>query len=164
MAGNTRTKLRSCQRFYEDAQLHISTQPLSLKELHTTNAATKKLKQALCPPVERENYYAKFETRMLRTSEDPPVCKWELEQLLEKTDPYLAVEVKSALLSRQFMRGLPSSIRGKPFGSQPHTNLKRDAEFCPTLSGDRRPRPCTYERKRSNTQADSGHGPTRAWI
>jgi hypothetical protein len=45
---------------------------------------------------------------MLRT--DPSVYMWELEQLLEKADPNLAVEAKSALLSRQFMCGLPSSI------------------------------------------------------
>ena len=52
----------------------------------------------------------------------------------------------------------------KTFGSQPHANLKRDAEFCPTLSSDWRPRrPCTYMRKRINTQADSGHVLTRGF-
>jgi hypothetical protein len=139
MVEKTRTKLRNCQRFYEDAQLHISTQPLSLKELHTTPQQKAK-RQALCPPVETENYYAKFETRMLRTGEDPSVYKWELEQLLEKADPKLAVEAKSALLSRQFMRDLPSSIQGKLFAHNPTPILiKRDATFCPTLSIDRRP-------------------------
>jgi hypothetical protein len=73
---------------------------------------------------------------MLRTGEDPSVYKWELEQLLEKADPNLAVEAKSALLSRKFMRGLPSSIRRKLLAHNPHANLKRDAEFCPTLSSD----------------------------
>jgi hypothetical protein len=52
----------------------------------------------------------------------------------------------------------------KTFGSQPHANLKRDAEFCPTLSSDWRPRrPCTFKRKRINTRADSGNGLTRGF-
>ena len=83
--------------------------PLSLKELHTP-PQKKQVKQALCPPVERENYCAKFESES-----DPPVDKWKLEQLLEKADHNLAVEAKSALLS-QFMCGLPNSIRGKQSG------------------------------------------------
>jgi Tfp pilus assembly protein PilW len=95
---------------------------------------------------------------MLRTGEDPSVYKWELEQLLEKADPNLA---KSALLSRQFMRGLSSSIRRKLLA---HANLKRNAEFCPTVSSDWRPRrPCKYKHKRINTQADSRHGLTRGF-
>ena len=49
--------------------------------------ARKKLKEALCPPVQRENYDVEFETRILRTGEDPFVYKWELEQLLEKAEP-----------------------------------------------------------------------------
>lgn len=93
------------------------------EERATYANATKKLKQALCPTVERENYYAKFETRMLRTGEDPSVYKWELEQLLEKADPNLADEAKSALLTRQFMRGLPSLIRGKLLAHNPTPNL-----------------------------------------
>ena len=62
----------------ERAATHFYATPVA--ERATYDAATKKLKQALCPPVERENYYAKFETRMLRTGEDPSVYKWELEQ------------------------------------------------------------------------------------
>jgi hypothetical protein len=46
-----------------------------------------------------------------------------LEQLLEKADPNLAVEAKSALLSRQFMRGLSSSIRRKLFAHNPTPTL-----------------------------------------
>ena len=99
------------------------------EERATYDAATKKLKQALCPPVERENYYAKFDNRMLRTGEDPSVYKWELEQLLEKADPNLTVEAKSALLSRQFMRGLPSSIRGKLLAHNPTPTLSEMLSF-----------------------------------
>ncbi len=109
------------------AATHFYATPVA--ERATYDAATKKLKQALCPPVERENYYAKFETRMLRTGEDPSVYKWELEQLLEKADPNLAVEAKSALLSRQFMRGLPSSIRGKLLAHNPTPTLNEMLSF-----------------------------------
>ena len=45
------------------------------EERATNDAATKKLKQALCPPVEREIYYAKFGNRILRTGEHPSVYK-----------------------------------------------------------------------------------------
>ncbi len=68
-------------------------------ERETYDAATKKLKEALCPAVERENYYVKFEARKLRVGEDPSIYKWELEQLLEKADPTLAEEAKSAPVS-----------------------------------------------------------------
>ncbi len=88
-------------------------------ERETYDAATKKLKEALCPAVERENYYVKFEARKLRVGEDPSIYKWELEQLLEKADPTLAEEAKSALLCRQFMRGLPSAIRGRLLDHNP---------------------------------------------
>ena len=60
---------------------------------------------------------------MLRTGEDPSVYKWKLEKLLEKGDPNLLVEAKSALLSRQFMRGLPSSIRRKLLAHNPTPTL-----------------------------------------
>jgi hypothetical protein len=66
---------------------------------------------------------------MLRTGEDPSVYKWELEQLLEKSDPNLAVEAKSALLSRQFMRGLPSSIRRKLLAHNPTPTLSELLSF-----------------------------------
>jgi hypothetical protein len=66
---------------------------------------------------------------MLRTGEDPSVYKWELEQLLEKVDPNLAVEAKSALLSRQFMRGLPSSIRRKLLAHNPTPTLSEMPSF-----------------------------------
>ena len=53
-------------------------------------AAVTKLKEALCPLVERENLFAHFDARMLRHGEDPAVYKWELEQLLNKADQHLA--------------------------------------------------------------------------
>ena len=81
------------------------------------------MKEALCPLVEREIYYVEFEARMLRIGKDPSLYKWELEQLLEKADATLGPEAKSALLSRQFMRGLPSTIRGKLLEHNPTPTL-----------------------------------------
>ena len=47
----------------------------------------------------------------------------------EKADPNLAVEAKSALLSRQFMRGLPSSIRRKLLAHNPTPTLSEMLSF-----------------------------------
>jgi hypothetical protein len=66
---------------------------------------------------------------MLRTGEDPSVYKWELEQLLDKADLNLEVEAKSDLLSRQFMRGLPSSIRRKLLAHNPTPTLSEMLSF-----------------------------------
>ena len=43
------------------------------EERATYDAATKKLKQALCPPVERENYYAKFDNRNTKRYSRQPI-------------------------------------------------------------------------------------------
>ena len=72
-----------------------------------------RLKEALCPLVERKNFFFQFNACMLRHGEDPAVYKWELEQLVDKAEPTLAADVKTALLVLQFVRGLPSSIKGK---------------------------------------------------
>ena len=71
----------------------------------------------------------KFEARMLRVGEDPSIYKWELEQLLEKTDPTLAEEAKSALLCRQFMRGLPNALRGRLLDHNPTPSLAEMLSF-----------------------------------
>ena len=98
-------------------------------EKTTYAAATQRLKEALCPLVERENYYALFDARLLRTGEDPSVYKWELEQLLAKADPTLGAEAQLALLSRQFMRGLPTTIRGKLLDHNPTPTLSEMVRF-----------------------------------
>ena len=56
---------------------------------------------------------------MLHAGEDPSIYKWELEQLLEKAEPTLGDKAKSALLSRQFMRSLPSNTQGKLLAHNP---------------------------------------------
>ena len=60
---------------------------------------------------------------MLRVGEDPSIYKWDLEQLLKKADLTLAAEAKSALLCRQFMRGLPSTMRGRLLDHNPTPSL-----------------------------------------
>ena len=165
MVGKTyEDKIKKLPAFLRGpAAIHFYATPA--KEKATYDAATKKLKQALCPPLERENYYAKFDNRMLRNGEDPSVYKWELEQLLEKADPNLTVEAMQVCSFVLPIHAWSAKLyTWKTFASQPHANLKRDAEFCSTLSSDRRPRsPCTHERKYGYTQTDSGHRPTRGF-
>ena len=79
----------------------------------TYATAVKGLTRAMCPAAKRENFYAEFEDRVLRPGEDPAVYKWELENILEKADPTLSGDAKKALVSRQFMRGLPGTIKIK---------------------------------------------------
>ena len=55
---------------------------------------------------------------------DPAVYKWELEQALEKADPSLDKLAKEALLTRQFMKGLPNDfIKIKLLQDDPTPNL-----------------------------------------
>jgi hypothetical protein len=63
--------------------------------------------QPLCPQAKCENFFAKFELRILRPEEDLSVYKWELE----KADQTLSEDAKTVLLMRQFSRGLPPSMK-----------------------------------------------------
>ena len=70
------------------------------KDRESYDTAVKKLKEALCPLVERETYYVKFEARNsfeTRIGEDPSIYRWELEQLLEKAEPTLGDECRANL-------------------------------------------------------------------
>ena len=56
----------------------------------TYATAVAELKRYACnrgPAANRENFYAEFECRNLRSDEDPAVFKWELKNLLAKDDP-----------------------------------------------------------------------------
>ena len=101
------------------------------EERSTYAAATKKLKEALCPPVERENNYVKFEARMLRVGEDPSIYKWELEQLLEKADPTLGDEV--CLIVVPIHAWSAKHNTRKTVSAQLNTNLNRNAKLCSAL-------------------------------
>lgn len=85
--------------------------------------AVKGLTEAMCPPSHREKFYREFEARSLRPGEDPAVYKWELEQALEKADPSLEDGAKKALLTRQFMKGLPNDMQIKLLEHDPTAKL-----------------------------------------
>ena len=91
--------------------------------------ASKGLKEALCPKASRENYFAEFESRMLRAGEDPSVFKWELEQILLKAQPTIDPAAKTALLTRQFMRGLPRNMKIKLLEHDPVPDLQKMLSF-----------------------------------
>ena len=75
--------------------------------------AVAEFKKSLCPAAQREQFYTEFENRAHRSGEDPAVYKWELENLVTKAYPDLSSDAKSALVQRQFMRGLPNPIKLK---------------------------------------------------
>ena len=50
---------------------------------------TKHLREALCPAVDRERYFADFEQRVLGPQEDPSLFLWELKDILSKANPDL---------------------------------------------------------------------------
>ena len=65
----------------------------------------------------------------MRPGEDPAVYKWELQQLLCKANPTLAGEAKTALLERQFMRGLPFQTKLQLFEHNPVLKLQTMIQF-----------------------------------
>lgn len=98
-------------------------------ERATYEDAVKALRLALCPVAKRENYYAAFEQRHLRSEEDPAVFKWELENILSKADPTLSIDAKTALLTRQFLKGLPDTVKFKMLEHNPTPTLEEMVKF-----------------------------------
>ena len=114
-------------------------------ERRTYKDAVKSMRWALCPQAKRENFFAEFEQRHLRPEEDPSVYKWELENILTKADPSLSNDAKTALLTRQFSKGLPPTIKLKMLEHNPTPSLDEMVEFtqrfralcCPTVTEPR---------------------------
>ena len=79
----------------------------------TYQDAIKELKKSLCPAVQRETFYAQFENCCLITGDDATVYRWELVNLLAKVDPDLSCDAKTALFQRQFIKGLPPTLKLK---------------------------------------------------
>ena len=98
-------------------------------ERRTYKDAVKSMRRALCPRAKRENFFAEFEQRMLRPDEDPSVYKWELENILSKADPSLSNDAKAALLTRQFSKGLPPTLKLKMLEHNPTPTLDEMVEF-----------------------------------
>ena len=88
------------------------------------------LKAALCPQVNREVFYREFEDRLLRHKEDPAIYLWSLQEILRKADPDLDAEAFDALLSRQFMRGIPEQMKFKLLEQNPIPTLAEMVAFC----------------------------------
>ena len=90
---------------------------------------TKSLREALCPAVDREKHFAAFEQRILRPQEDPSLFLWDLTDTPTKADPALKDDARDALLSRQFMRGLPADLRLKLLEHNPTPSLDEMTNF-----------------------------------
>ena len=91
--------------------------------------AVKSMQRALCPQAKRENFFATFESRILRHDEDPLAYKWELKNILSKADPTLSEDAKTALLTGQFSRGLPPSLKLKMLEHNPTPTLAEMIEL-----------------------------------
>ena len=87
------------------------------------------LKKVLCPVVARERYFAEFEHRCLRPNEDPSLFLWDLREVLLKADPDLSEDAQTALLSRQFMKGLTDDLRLRLLEHDPTPTLKTMVDF-----------------------------------
>ena len=95
----------------------------------TYEKLTKNLTEVLCPAVDREKFFTDFEQRLLRPNEDPTLFLWELKTILAKADPTLTDAASTALLSRQFIKGLPPSLRLKLLEHNPTPTLTEMTDF-----------------------------------
>ena len=125
-------KLRKLPAFLRG---RAATHFYSLTDPQCADYATLKrnLQAPLCPPVERESNYRKFESRCLRPGEDPAVFRWELEELLRLADPQLNADQMDALTARQFMRGLPNALQVKHLESDPVPTLEKMVTFTQSM-------------------------------
>ena len=87
------------------------------------------LRKCFCPLVAREQHYIDFEQRTLRPNEDPSLFLWDLRQIHANVDPALTEDAKTALLSRQFMKGLPPPLRIRLLESDPTPSLETMRDF-----------------------------------
>ena len=83
----------------------------------------------LCPKVAREYYFLDFVRRFLRHGEDQSLYLWDLQNLLGKADPEMAESARTALLTRQFMKGLPPDLRLRLLMNNPTPDLKEMKTF-----------------------------------
>ena len=104
-----------------------------LKKIRMINHLIENLQAALCPAVCKEMFYADFTARLLHDKEDPAVYLHSLRGLLDKADPTLSAAAKEALLSRQFLTGLPAAMRLKLLEHNPTPKLTEMVSFCKQL-------------------------------
>eukprot|EP00794_Sanderia_malayensis_P019333 gene19333-biopygen16220 len=122
-------KLKKLPAFLKGpAAAHFHGLVAEQKESYATLLAH--LKKALCPVVNRELFYAEFDCRKLRPTEDPNLLLWDFEDLLRKAEPDLSDDARAALLARQFMKSLPHDIRLRLLEG----NLSRRCKTCVSSS------------------------------
>ena len=102
---------------------------LKVDERNTYEHLTSAVRKFLWLKVAREQHYYEFEQRALRPNEDPFLFLWGLRQLLDRADPDLTEDGKTALLSRQFMNGLPSTLCLPLLESDPTPTSVKMTEF-----------------------------------
>ena len=121
-------KLRKLPAFLRGpAAAYFHGLPANQKDAY--NTLVLHLREVLCPLVDREHHYADFESRQLRPSEDPSLFLWSLQDLLSKADPTLSQDAKTALLGRQFIRGLPADLRLRLLEHDPTPTLSSMVDF-----------------------------------
>eukprot|EP00794_Sanderia_malayensis_P005083 gene5083-biopygen4144 len=98
-------------------------------EKDTFEHLTTSLQGLLCPAVGREQYYRDFEQRLLRPTEDPSLFLWSIRDLLSKAEPGMSEEARTALLSRQFIKGLPKYLQVKLLEDNPTPSLSEMVHF-----------------------------------
>ena len=125
---STEDKLQEMPAFLRG---HAASYFHSLEPAHKDTYAhlTTALRTFFSPSVAQEQHYSKFEQRTLRPNEDPSLFLWDLGQILENADPTLTDEAKEALLSRQFMKGLPQAMRIHLLENNPNPTLTNMRDF-----------------------------------
>ena len=102
---------------------------LEEEEKNTLPTLLASLQRCFNPAINREKFYQDFEQQALRPSEDPSLYLWRLKDLLRNAEPDLSDEAFSALLRRQFMKGLPLNTRIKLLESDPTPDLATMVSF-----------------------------------
>ena len=102
---------------------------LAQEEKDTLTHLLGSLKKCFTLAVGREQFYREFEQQALRPAKDPSLYLWRFKDLLRNAEPELSNDAFDALLRRQFMKGLPISIRMKLLESDPTPNLAPMVSF-----------------------------------
>ena len=90
---------------------------------------TDSLSRCFSPAVDREHYYRQFEEQTLRPGEDPALFMWRLKDMLHRAEPDLSDTAKDAMLRRQFLKGLPQSVRLRLLELDPTPKLHEMLSF-----------------------------------
>ena len=74
-------------------------------------SANRQPKPQFSPSADREHYYRQFEEQTLRPGKDPALFMWRLKDMLHRAELDLSDIAADALFRRQFLKGLPQSVR-----------------------------------------------------